>query len=211
MPVIVARLVLRLNIHLALPRLSQVLLGHYIFLYHSGMLQLYRVVLCLDKLAVYVTLLLATCFAQLLLLVDLVGEIELEEVLLLFLFIHGCLDLDEGLLGAEMRLVIQVLHRFAGFFPLLLLNDLILQELLIRLVLLLSVQHFDVFHVVHVVEGGVELGFLVLTGLPCCFDLVVEALKSLFVHGAYLAEGVGTLVGSVVVHGEGALRAHEFR
>lgn len=175
------------------------------------MLELYRVALCLDKLAVHMALLLATCFTQLLLLVDLVGEVELEEVLLLSLFIHGCLDLDKGLFGAEMRLVIQALHSFGSLFPLLLLHDLILQEVLIGLVLLLSVQHLDVFHVVHVVECGVELSFLILTHLPCCLNLVVEALKSLFVHGAYFSEGVDTLVSGMVVHGEGTLGAHELR
>lgn len=144
-------------------------------------------------------------------LVDLVGEIELKEILLLFLLVHGCLDLVKGLLGAEMRLVVQAFYGLACLFALLLLLDLILQVCLVSQVLLLPVQRLDVFHVVHVVECRIKLAFLVLTGLLCCLNLLVKALESLFIDGAYLAVGVCALVSRVVVNGEGTLRPHKLR
>ena len=150
-------------------------------------------------------LLLTTRLTQLFVRVDLVGEVKLEEVLLLSLVIHGYLDLIKSLLRAKVRLVVQGLNSLFYLLSLLLLHDLVAQEVAIGLVLFLTVQHLYSLHVVHVVECGVELLLLRLTRLLDSLDLLIESLESLFVDGANLVVRLATLVCSVVVHGEGAL------
>lgn len=120
-------------------------------------------------------------------------------------------DLVKGLFGSEVRLVVEVLVLMLRTFPRLLLGDLGLEELAICSVLVLAILLLQILHLVHIVEGRVELMLFSFASLLNIVDLLVEALESLLVDFADRFERVGALVHPVVVNAERTLGAHEFR
>ena len=82
------------------------LLHDLVLLHQSGVLKRLRLNLVLDEFLVLSTLHLAACLTHLPLRVDLVGQVHLQELLLLLAGLKVALDLIESLLGAEVRLVV---------------------------------------------------------------------------------------------------------
>mmetsp|Transcript_20328 Transcript_20328/g.27484 ORF Transcript_20328/g.27484 Transcript_20328/m.27484 type:complete len:376 (-) Transcript_20328:1275-2402(-) len=208
---IVAGLVLRLEAHLALPSLAQVLLHLLVFLKQSVVLEGLRLDLVLDEFLVLSALHLAASLAQLTLRVDLVGQVHLQEVLLLLLTIQVALDLVESFFGAEMRLVVEGIDGLLDLLSALLLSDLVADVVAVGTVLLHTVLVFECLLSVHVVDSRVELLLLALSRLLNVVHVLVEAGQSLLVDVANRFITATALVGCVVVHREGALRAEELR
>ena len=125
-------------------------------------------------LAVFVALVLMLSLTYLDLLVDLVGQVHLYEVLLLLYVVYALLDVNEGLLRTKMRLVVKDFNLFFSCLSYDLLRDLGLKEIAVLAFLLLSVLRLQVLHAIHVVDGLVELLFLILTDLLYAIDLLIE-------------------------------------
>ena len=173
------------------------------------MLEHLRLDLVLDEFLVLVTLHLSTCLRQLSLRVDLVRQVHPQEFLLLLLALKVALNLIESLLGAEMRLVVEGLDLFLGGLDTLLLCDLVADEVTVSAILLDTFLVLESLLTVHVVNRRVELRLLRLATLLNSSNFLVEASKSLLVDSADGFITAVAFVRSVVVHGEGALRAQE--
>lgn len=102
------------------------------------------------------------------------GQVHLYEVLLLLYVVDAFLDVNEGLLWTKMRLVVKDFNLFFSCLSYDLLRDLGLKEIAVLAFLLLSVLRLQVLHAIHVVDGLVELLFLILTDLLYAIDLLIE-------------------------------------
>lgn len=202
---------LGLEAHLAFPCLLQVLLHNLVFLEQSLVLEALRLDLVLDEFLILLALHLTASIAQLSLSVDLVRQVHLQVLLLLLLTIKVALDLIEGLLGSEVRLVVEGLNLLLDVLDTRLFGDLVADKVAVGTVLLEAVLVLEGLLAVHVVDCRVELGLLGLTPLLDALYLTVEATKSLLVDVTDGFITAITLVGGVVVNCEGALRAEELR
>ena len=169
------------------------------------MLEGLRIDLVLDEFLILLALNLTTRLAQLSLGVDLVREIHPQELLLLLLTLKVALDLIEGLLGTEMRLVVEGLDLLLGVLDALLFGDLVADEIAVRPVLLDAVLVLEGLLAVHVVDRGVELLLLSLTSLLNAVDFVVEATECLLVDSTNGFVTATALVSGVVVDCERTL------
>ena len=186
------------------------LLHDLIFSNESGILEVLRVRCRTDELLISAPLVLSARLTQLPVCVDLVLQVLSQELFLSLLRLQIDFNLIEGLFGAEVRLVVELLVLVLRIFPLLLFCDLVLNELPVRPVLVLAILLLEVLHAVHVVQRRVELVLFRLARLLHAIDLVVESLQSLLVYLTDRVERVGTFVHSMVIHCERTLRAHEF-
>ena len=98
------------------------------------------------------TFLLAASFAQLTVRIDLVGQIHLEELLLLLGSLKHALNLVESFLGAEVRLVVEVFDSVRLDLGSLLVGNLAAQEVDVVFVLSAARLLLDGIHPVHVVD-----------------------------------------------------------
>lgn len=169
------------------------------------MLQVLSLCARLDELLVRVSFLLTGCLAQFPLVVDLVGQIHAQKLLLLLLCLHIALNLIERFFWAEMWLVVKFFNGFLSVCHSLLLNDLVPDKVNMILILLLLTVSLSTVHLVHVVHGGVELIFLKFSLSLDPLDLLVEPADGLLVHASNLVVGVRSLVRRVVVNCEWTL------
>ena len=186
------------------------LLHDLIFSNESSVLEVLRVRCSTDELLISAPLVLTARFTQLPVCVDLVGQVLSQELFLGLLCLQIDLNLIESLLGAEVRLVVEMLVLVLRTFPLLLFSDLVLNEFPVGTVLVLAILLLEVLHAVHVVQRRVELMLFGFTRLLHTVDLVVESLQGLLVYLTDCVERVGTFMNSMIINCERTLRAHEF-
>ena len=199
---------LRFCLHTGQPR-SNYLLHGLLLAAHRHRLQQLGLVRRLDVLQIRRPLVLVRTLAVVLLRVDLVRQVQFEEVFLLLSVVDVLLNLVEGLLGAEVGLVVLAIDLAGLLLADGALGDLLLQLLEVLAVLLLPVLVLEQLQVVQAVDVRVEL-LLLAFALPLdALDLRVEAVQGLLVDGAVHLVGGGALVRGVVVNREGALRAEE--
>lgn len=137
--------------------------------------------------------------------VDLVGQVHAQKVLLLFLGLHIALNLVERFFWAKVRLVIKFLNDFLSVCSLLLFYDLVPDEVNMISVLLLLVRFLSPIHLIHVVHGGVELVFLELSLFLHSLNLLVESTNCLLVYIANLVEISNAFVCRVIIDSERTL------
>ena len=133
------------------------LLHNLVFLSLSDCFKVLHLLGRTDELSVGVSLLLATGLATVSLCVDLMSEAHPEVLSLLLFACHGARNLLERFFGTKVRLIVKVLNGFVVLVPGLLLGDLLSEILTVSLVLALPVSLLDLLHLIHVVQGRVEL------------------------------------------------------
>lgn len=161
-------------------------------------------------LAVFVALVLMLSLTYLDLLVDLVGQVHLYEVLLLLYVVYALLDVNEGLLRTKMRLVVKDFNLLFGSLSYYLFRYLVFKEIAVLAVLLLSVLCLQVLHTIHVVDGLVELLFLIFANLLYATYLLIETAEGLLVDSSDGFIRVCTFVSGMVVNCKRTVSAHEF-
>lgn len=226
---------LRLEIHLARPRLLQVLpdrkikrgenasarltnglrsnylLHDLILLLEGLMLQGLHLNLMLNEFLIIGTLDLAAGIAHFGVVVHLVGQVHSQVLLLLFMGVEVDLDLVKCLLGAEIRLVVQRINRLRHLFDICLFSNLVPNEVLVGLVHLDSALCSKGLLPVEVVDGGVELILFCLTTLLHTLSVSIVARKSLLIDSTNRFKSLAALESRMIIDGKGTLRAHELR
>lgn len=173
------------------------------------MLEDLRFNLMLDEFLVLCALNLTASLTQLAVVVDLVGQVHSQEVLLLLRGIQVLLDLVERFFGAKVRLVVEGLDDLVGLLDAFLLVNLVANEVNVGHVHLNTVRASEGLLAVHVIHHGIELLLLGLTMLLNLDITIIEASQSLLVDVADRLVSAAALMCSVVVHGEWALGAEE--
>jgi len=133
------------------------------------------------------------------LVVDLVGQVHAQKVLLLFLSLHIALNLIERFFWAKVRLVIKFFNDFLSVCSLLLFYDLVPDKVNMIFVLLLLVRFLSTIHLIHVVHGGVELVFLEFTLFLHTLNLLVKSTNCLLVYIADLVKITNAFVCRVII------------
>ena len=150
------------------------LLHNLVFLSLSDCFKVLHLLGRTDELSVGVSLLLATGLATVSLCVDLMSESHPEVLTLLLFACHGARNLLKRFFGTKVRLIVKVLNGFVVLVPGLLLGDLLSEILTVSLVLALPVSLLDLLHLIHVVQGRVELLLLFRTGIVNLTVISVE-------------------------------------
>ena len=137
--------------------------------------------------------------------VDLVGQVHTQKVLLLSLGLHIALNLVERFFWAKVRLVIKLFNNFFSVCSLLLFYDLVPDKVNMISVLLLLVRFLSAIHLIHVVHRGVELVFLEFTLFLHSLNLLVKSTNRLLVYIANLVEITDAFVCRVIIDSERTL------
>ena len=137
-----------------------------------------------DELLISAPLILAASLAELAVGVDLVSQVRSQEFLLSLLRFQVHFNLIKCFLWTKVRFIVQLLVLELCVFALLLFSDLVLDELTVRLVLILAILLLKELHAVHVVHCRVELIFFALANLLHIADFISETVQGLLIHFA---------------------------
>jgi len=136
---VVTLYVISLDVHLSAPCLTQVLLHDLVLSLQGGVFKVLSVLGGSDELLISAPLILAASLAELAVGVDLVSQVRSQEFLLSLLRVQVHFNLTKCFLWTKVRFIVQLLVLELCVFALLLFSDLDLDELTVRLVLILAI------------------------------------------------------------------------